>query len=166
MVNFVAEVSRLPASDQLPSDRTLARFEPEDLPQLIALAPGLFADIDARVLHRFYWNHPDYPFSENFFALKNAEGGRILGAFLLVSSERFADPTKIDAAMPCFRLGAFGTETQRHKRVTGLFSCVFADNREGDLLLAAALAPEGAQAGTNLYRGSGTHRPQHSLRLV
>ena len=33
--------------------------------------------------------------------------------------------------MPCFRLGAFGTERERHKRVTGLFSCVFADPSRG-----------------------------------
>ncbi len=40
--------------------------------------------------------------------------------------------------MPCFRLGAFGTERERHKRVTGLFSCVFADPADGRLLLSAA----------------------------
>jgi hypothetical protein len=39
--------------------------------------------------------------------------------------------------MPCFRLGAFGTERERHKRVNGLFSCAFADESEGELLLSA-----------------------------
>ena len=59
---------------------------------------------------------------------------------LLVLDDRFADPTKIDSSMPCFRLGAFGTERQRHKRVNGLYSCVFVDEHDGDLLLAASLA--------------------------
>ena len=54
---------------------------------------------------------------------------------VLVLDDRFADPTKIDAAMPCFRLGAFGTERERHKRVNGLFSCVFADEVDGELMM-------------------------------
>jgi hypothetical protein len=37
--------------------------------------------------------------------------------------------------MPCFRLGAFGTERERHKRVNGLFSCVFADEAVGELMM-------------------------------
>jgi hypothetical protein len=32
--------------------------------------------------------------------------------------------------MPCFRLGAFGTEGLTHKRINGLFSVVAADNRD------------------------------------
>ena len=59
----------------------------------------------------------------------------------------FADPTKIDPAMPCFRLGAFGTERERHKRVTGLFSCVFADKADGEVLLAAALWSQAGRSG-------------------
>ena len=51
----------------------------------------------------------------------------------------YADPTKIDAAMPCFRLGAMGTEHERHKRVNGLFSCVFAEESAGEILLAEAV---------------------------
>jgi hypothetical protein len=80
---------------------------------------------------------------------------------------RFSAPTKIDAAMPGFRLGAFGTERERHKRVNGLFSCVFVDEAEGELLLMldrvwsiaseaglthiAAQAPSDAPAACALY---------------
>ena len=39
---------------------------------------------------------------------------------------------RVDSAMPCFRLGALGTELERHKRVNGLVSCVFADEESGD----------------------------------
>ena len=41
--------------------------------------------------------------------------------------------------MPCFRLGAFGTELQRHKRVNGLFACVFASEPAAESLLAEAV---------------------------
>ena len=91
-----------------------------------------------------------------------AERGKLLGAFLLVVSDRFADPTKIDAAMPCFRLGAFGTERERHKRVTGLFSCVFADQAEGEVLLAAAL---GSQAGRSGLTHIAAQAPSDAVSL-
>ena len=149
MINYVADLSRLPSRDHLPSNRVIARMEREELPQLIALAPGLFSDVDAQTLERFYWDNPFYKFPENLFALKDRNSGEILGVFLLVANERFADPTKIDAAMPCFRLGAFGTERERHKRVNGLFSCVFVDEPEGELLLTASFGLQASRPGLN-----------------
>jgi len=147
MINYVADVARLPPQNLLPSNRLIAPLEPEELPQLIALAPDLFRNVDARKLERFYWHHPFYNFPESLFALKDTAGGAILGVYLLVVSDRFADPTKIDAAMPCFRLGAFGTECERHKRVNGLFSCVFVDEPEGKLLLTASLFSQASRSG-------------------
>jgi hypothetical protein len=139
MINYVAGLSQLLAGDRLPANRVVEPLTREDLPQLIAVANGLLADSDPRTLERFYWDNPFYNFSEGLFALKNSDSGEILGVSLLVVNEQFADPTKIDAAMPCFRLGAFGTERERHKRVNGLFSCVFVDEAEGERLLSASL---------------------------
>jgi hypothetical protein len=139
MVNYVAEVSRLPAPDRLPANRLIEPLKNEELPRLIELGHGVFADVTRQELERFYWSNMFYRFAESLFALKEAESHRIVGVCLLVVDDRFADPTKIDAAMPCFRLGTFGTERERHKRVTGLFSCAFADPAEGGLLLSAAL---------------------------
>jgi hypothetical protein len=146
MINYVAELSRLPAPERLPSNQRIEPLEHEDLGQVIALEPGLFADTDEQALERFYWSNPFHSFPESLFVLKDAERGKILGAFLLVVDDRFADPTKIDSAMPCFRLGAFGTERERHKRVTGLFSCVFADQADGEVLLSSAIASLAAQS--------------------
>jgi hypothetical protein len=42
----------------------------------------------------------------------------------LVENDGFADPAKVDASQPCFRLGAFGTEGLAYKRINGLFSVV------------------------------------------
>jgi len=139
MINYVAEVSRLPAPDRLPANRRIEPLNHENLPRLIALGNGLFADVNTKELEQFYWNNTFYRFPESLFALKEAEHSNIQGVFLLVVSDRFADPTKIDPAMPCFRLGAFGTERERHKRVTGLFSCVFSDPAEGTSMLSAAV---------------------------
>jgi hypothetical protein len=147
MINYVADLSQLPAGDRLPADRVVEPLTRADLPQLIALAHGLFADSDPGALERFYWANPFYNFSESLFVLKNSDSGEILAVSLLVVNDQFADPTKIDAAMPCFRLGAFGTERERHKRVNGLFSCVFVDNTEGERLLSASLCSLSSQSG-------------------
>jgi hypothetical protein len=147
MINYVAEVSQLPAPKSLPQNRIIEPLKREDLPRVTALEPNLFAAVDSQEVEQFYWHNPFYNFPESLFVLKDREHDKVLGAFLSVVSDRFADPTKIDAAMPCFRLGAFGTERERHKRVTGLFSCVFADEAGGDLLLSSALSSLSAQPG-------------------
>jgi hypothetical protein len=147
MINYVADLSRIRTRSDHRADRLVARLEREDLPHLISLAPDLFHDTDRAELERFYWHNPFYDFPESFFALKDRGSGEILGAYLLVASDRFADPTKIDSAMPCFRLGAFGTERERHKRVNGLFACVFANESEGELLLASAIQRQATDSG-------------------
>ena len=140
MINYVVDVSRLPAPAELPATRQIEPLKPDDLPHVIALDSSLFADMSTQEIEQFYWHNPFYNFRDSLFALKDRERDQVVGAFLTVVCDRFADPTKIDSAMPCFRLGAFGTERERHKRVNGLFSCVFAKEAEGDLLLSQARA--------------------------
>jgi hypothetical protein len=140
MINYVAETSRFPALDRLPSTRLITRLERAELPNLAMLMPASFGKLDVLNLGQFFWENPFYSFPDHLLALKDAESGDIRGISLMVLDERFADPTKIDSSMPCFRLGAFGTERQRHKRVNGLYSCLFVDEHDGDLLLAASLA--------------------------
>jgi hypothetical protein len=147
MINYLADVSRLPDRGDLPDDRVIEPLGRDEVSQLASLAPRLFSGIEPRSLEAFFWENPDYDFSETFFALKERRSGKVLGACLLVISDQFADPSKIDAAMPCFRFGAFGTERERHKRVNGLFSCAFADEAEGELLLAAPDWERARQAG-------------------
>ena len=147
MINYVADVSRLPARTQLPQDRVIAPLKPEETPQLIELAPALFPDSDPSAIAEFYRDNPFHDFSQSLVALKDAGSGAIRAVGLLVINDRFADPTKIDAAMPCFRLGALGTERQRHKRVNGLFSAVFADESDGEFLLSWLLGTRARQAG-------------------
>ena len=49
---------------------------------------------------------------------------------VLVHDPAYANPKQLDAAMPCFRLGAFGTEGMTVKRANGLFSFVAAADRD------------------------------------
>jgi hypothetical protein len=139
MVNFVAEISSLPVTDHLPANRVVERLQRNDLPRIVKLTPALFADTDVHTLDRFLWDNPFYRFPESLLALKDPGTGEIHAVSLLVSEDRFADPSNIDSSMPCFRFGAFGTERERHKRVNGLFSCVFRDESDADLLLYEAI---------------------------
>lgn len=147
MINYLAEVAWMPDRRDLPDDRTIEPLNRAEVAQLTALAPSLFASLEPHSLEAFFWENPHYDFSESLYALIERRSGKVLGVSLLVMSDRFADPSKIDAAMPCFRLGAFGTERERHKRVNGLFSCVFLDEAEGELLLAAPDWSRARQAG-------------------
>ena len=146
MINYVAHTSRLPVSSQLPPSRLVTCLQRDELPDLAALAPAIFGALDLHVIEHFFWENLVYSFLDRLLALKDANSGRIRAVSLLVVDDRFADPTKIDASMPCFRFGAFGTEHQRHKRVNGLYSCVFADEHEADLLLSASLAGDSGVA--------------------
>jgi hypothetical protein len=136
MINYVADLARLP-NRTLPSGRVITPLERQDVPELLALGRGLFADGDPIELARFFWENP-YFGPDGFFALRNVDDGRLLGVALIVENASYADPTKLDGAMPCFRLGAFGTESERHKRVNGMFTCAFSDESAGELLLSEA----------------------------
>jgi hypothetical protein len=149
MINYVAETSRLPAIDRLPPTRLLSKLERAAVPSLAALMPVSFGKLDVPALGQFFWENPFYSFPDHLLALKDADSGEVRAISLMVFDDRFADPTKIDSSMPCFRLGAFGTEGQRHKRVNGLYSCVFVDEQDGDLLFAASLAEIPAKSSLN-----------------
>ncbi len=136
MINYLAEVSQLPSRVDLPDDRLIDSLGLEATRHLRDLAPGVFADEESGTIERFYTESPFHDFSTSLIALKDTVSDTIRGIGLLVINDRFADPTKIDAAMPCFRLGTFGTERERHKRVNGLFSAVFADETDGEVLLS------------------------------
>jgi hypothetical protein len=72
---------------------------------------------------------------------------------MLVINSSYADPKMVDSSMPCFRLGAFGTEGLTTKRINGLFSFLTPDNRDVssmglDLLGQAAMSLESTTLGT------------------
>lgn len=116
--------------------RTLERQEVAVIP---SLGPEIFpGDAAPEPLACFYWENP-YFGAESLLALRRADDGAFLAATLGIANAAYADPTKVDPAMPCFRLGALGTEHERHKRINGMFSVVFRDEADGAILLAEAV---------------------------
>jgi hypothetical protein len=137
IINFLAEASALPAAP-VPPGLALGPLFLEDLTRLLELSGGLLTDDDPDRLGDFFWDNPFFG-PESLIAVRAGGGhGAVVVAALAIASAGFADPAELDAAMPCFRLGALGTEQERHKRVNGMVSCVFADESVGAVLLAEA----------------------------
>lgn len=137
MVNYVADLSTLPHAP-IPAGYSvvsLPRGESEALFRWLEV--GDFPEHRAH-LDRFFWENPHFS-PDDLFAFRNEADASIVGIALVIQREGFADPNKLDSAMPCFRLGAFGTERERHKRVNGLFSCLADRPEVRSLLLAEAV---------------------------
>jgi hypothetical protein len=127
MVNFCLDLVDMPT----PAARQtfpVAPAQSQDVPAIMRLAPRTLrvtaaADLERHLLHNTYFP-PDA-----VFVLRDRSGVDLLGAGILITNPAYADPKQVDPAMPCFRLGAFGTEGMQTKRIKGLFSFVA---REGN----------------------------------
>ena len=128
IMNFVMELTDMPT----PSARPAVAVGPltaADVPAVYALAPKLFRVRDAAELERCLLENPYFP-PESVSVLRSRADGAPIGMGVLVENSAYADPKQIDAAMPCFRLGAVGAENMQTKRVNGLFSFVAAEGRD------------------------------------
>lgn len=127
MINYVLDLVEMPT----PAARTSAGvcpLTPADVPALMRLGAGVLRGDEAQVRKALF----DSPYfrPDALFCLRSRSDDSVVAAAALVVGEGFAKPGQVDANMPCFRLGAFGTEGLTHKRVTGLFSFLVADGRD------------------------------------
>jgi hypothetical protein len=128
MVNFVldpADMPTRPGSRKVP----LTEMRKEDLQAILDMGKGIMRISDAGELERYLW-HNLYFQPSSVFVLRNRADEQPLAIGLLIDNPVYANPTQVDASMPCFRLGAFGTEGMQVKRIHGLFSVLVADLRE------------------------------------
>lgn len=142
MVNFVIDLVDMPTPGAH-SNSLIAPLRPEDVPAVFALAPqalraSTLAELEQHLFHNMYFR-PD-----SVFVLRLRRDGPPVAAGVLVENSAYADSKKIDAAMPCYRLGAFGTEGMQTKRINGLFSFLTGTDRDStplvlDLMGHAAL---------------------------
>jgi hypothetical protein len=136
MVNYLADVDRLPRTP-LPEGQAIVPVRAEDLRRALPLGQGLFPEETPEFLGNFFLSNPHFDPS-SLYVLKRLPDDVVLGFGLTIIDPAFAHPTQLDAAMPCFRLGALGTETERHKRVNGMVSCLGTTEEAGTVLLAEA----------------------------
>jgi hypothetical protein len=125
MVNFVLDVIDTPT---VPARRTssVSPLERSDVPALFALAPQTLRSRTAQQLEQHLFDNP-YFGPDEVFVLRSRSDKKPLAAGILITDPTYADPKMVDAAMPCFRLGAFGTEGMHTKRIKGLFSVLCRD---------------------------------------
>jgi hypothetical protein len=135
MVNFVLDLADMPTPAARAVD-AVAPLRPEDVPAVFALGTGVVRAGSPAELAGHLFHNPYFP-PEAAFVLRGREDGAPVAAAVVVTDPAYADPTQVDAGMPCFRLGAFGTEGLTTKRLNGLFSFVA---RPGSDLNACGLA--------------------------
>ena len=134
MVNFWLDPADMPT----PSARRSFAIRPaqsRDISAILQLAPQALRLNTPAELEQHLFHNPQFP-AEAVFVARAKTGPALVGAGVLVSAPDYADVRQVDAGMPCFRLGAFGTEGMQTKRINGLFSFVA---REGNELNQVAL---------------------------
>jgi hypothetical protein len=141
MVNFVLGAMEMPTVPHRPST-PIVPLEAGDVPALLQLGRGVLRVTESAQLEEYLFRNPYFP--PNAVFVMRPRGGAALAGGLLIQDPTYADPRQVDANMPCFRLGAFGTEGMQTKRLRGLFSVLAAPDQNFpalamDLLGHAAL---------------------------
>src|SRR5262249_53442179 len=103
----------------------------EDVPGLLRLAPEAFRTASPAELEKQLLSNTLFP-PESLFVLRSRSDGSPVAAGILIENPAYAHPRQVDAGMPCFRTGAFGTEGMQTKRINGLFSFVVRANAEAN----------------------------------
>jgi hypothetical protein len=120
ILNFAMELSDMRV--QPSSERVMTPLRESDLGAIRDLVPGMVRLGTEAELRRHFFDNPYFGPEAVFLCRDGQDPRRVAGAGIVVEKPPYADPRKIDANMPCFRLGAFGSEGMTHKRVNGLFS--------------------------------------------
>ena len=128
MVNYVLDIVEMPTPMARPNS-SIGPATPDDVPALLELGANILLIRERPALEQFLFHNPYFP-ADSMFVLRNRTGGPALAAGIIVANPAYADPRQVDAAMPCFRLGAFGAEGMSTKRINGLFSFLAADTRD------------------------------------
>jgi len=126
MVNFLMNFRDMPTPAARPAS-TITPVTPADLPAIQALGTGVLRVATAAELEQHWFSNP-YFRPEVLFALRSRPTAPA-AVGILIDEPTYADPRALDSDMPCFRLGAFGTEGMTAKRIKGLFSFLAADDR-------------------------------------
>jgi hypothetical protein len=132
MVNFVLDIVEMPTPMARPSS-SVGPVTPADLPALLDMGANVLLMRERSALEQYLFHNPYFP-ADSVFALRQRADGPALALGIIVANPAYAHPRQVDAAMPCFRLGAFGTEGMSCKRINGLFSFVTAEGRDASPL--------------------------------
>jgi hypothetical protein len=130
MLNFVMDFSEMPTPGGR-YDHALTPLRPEDVPEVLAMAPWL--RVSAEQLEQHLLHNPYFP-PHSVLCLRQKSDGPLLAVSILIEDPTYAHPGQVDASMPCYRLGAFGSEGMSTKRIYGLFSFLAPEQSNVSLL--------------------------------
>jgi hypothetical protein len=134
MVNFLIDLADMP-TPAASASAEFAALSPAEVPEVLGLAPQALrlsttAELEQHLLRNAY-------FGPEAVYVRRGRTGALAAVGVLVDNPKYADPRQLDAAMPCFRLGAFGAEGMSVKRINGIFSFLArADNDANPLGLS------------------------------
>jgi hypothetical protein len=127
IVSFVMNFLDMPTPSVRPTN-AISPLLPADVAAVLALGAGVLQITSAVALEKYLFKNPYFP-ATALFALRSAPSATLLAVGIFITEPMYADPRVIDANMPCYRLGAFGTEGMSTKRVKGLFSFIARPDR-------------------------------------
>jgi hypothetical protein len=164
MINFVLDLVDMPtpaARPELPS----SELRHGDIPHVLELGRGVMncstaADLERELFHNPYFG-PD-----SLFVLRHSADGAPLALGSLIKNVSYADPKVIDSGMPCFRLGAFGTEGMTTKRINGLFSFVTRGDRDVTAIGLTLLGHAAFQLGDTDLASLAAQVPSDAVHLL
>jgi hypothetical protein len=134
MINYVMDFAEMPTPSARVSNQ-ITRLTPADVPAVLAMAPNVLRVRTAAQLEEYLFRNPYFP-PDAVFGHRGKTSGPLMAVAVIISDAAYAHPKQVDSAMPCFRLGAFGTEGFTTKRIKGLFSFLAAaDQNAGQLAL-------------------------------
>ncbi|MFO0969678.1 MAG: hypothetical protein U0793_29315 [Gemmataceae bacterium] len=122
VMNFLIDLVDMPT----PSARVANVVTPvtsADIPAILRMCPPALRVQSEEALERHLLRNP-YFGTQSVFALRRRSDDAPVGVGVLVAEPTFAKPRAVDSNMPCYRLGAFGSEGMTTKRINGLFSFV------------------------------------------
>jgi hypothetical protein len=122
MLNFYIDLIDMPTPPARPSSAIMP-FSRDDVPALFELGRDLLQVGSVAELDDYLFKNPYFK-ADSLFTLRSRTDDVPVAVGLLVLEPTYANAKVLDAAMPCFRLGAFGTERMQTKRINGLFSFV------------------------------------------
>jgi len=137
MVSFLLDVMDLPTIPRRTSS-AVGPLRREDVPAVFALCPKALRVHSAAALEEQLFANPFFG-PGSVFVLRARGSAQPLAAGVLITEPAYADPRVLDAFMPCYRLGAFGTETMQAKRIKGLFSFLANEDQNTSLLAVELL---------------------------
>jgi hypothetical protein len=132
MVNFVLDLAEMPTPAAMPGT-SMSDLKPEDIPEILKLAPEALRVQTDEALEKHLFHNPYFKPSD-LYVMRDRTSKRPVGLGLVIDNKAYADPKVIDSNMPCFRLGAFGTEGMTVKRINGMFSFLVKQDRDANRL--------------------------------